>query len=360
VDLRAHAAPEGDLSGLFLKILGSPNVASKRWIYRQYDTTIRSSTAVRPGGDAGVVRIRGTRRGVAATTDCNGRFVYLEPRRGAMIAVAEAARNLACVGAVPTAITNNLNFGNPLKPAIYHEFREAVLGMAEACNVFETPVTGGNVSFYNETDGRAIYPTPVVGMVGVVEDVEHITPQAFQSAGDAVVLLGKNTEELGGSEYLYVTADLVAGRPPEVDLMAERSLQQAVLAMIGDGKARSAHDCSEGGLACALAESALGSEGDPLGIDVELDDDLRPVATLFGEAQGRVVVSCAPTALSAVLSIAAEHGVPARHIGTVGSPHGPLRVRAKRGFVDVSSERAAEAYFGSLQRIMDAPAGAGS
>ncbi len=161
MDLSEHAAPSGDLSELFLRMLGSPNVASKRWIYRQYDTTVRTSTAVRPGGDAGVVRIRGTRRAVAATTDCNGRYVYLDPGVGARAAMAEAARNLVCVGALPTAITNNLNFGNPLKPHIYHQFREAVLGMAEACRVFETPVTGGNVSFYNETDGRAIYPTPV-------------------------------------------------------------------------------------------------------------------------------------------------------------------------------------------------------
>jgi phosphoribosylformylglycinamidine synthase len=254
MDLSEHLIPEGDLTKSFLMLLGSPNVASKQWIYHQYDTTVRTSTAVRPGGDSGVIRIRGTNRAVAATTDCNGRFVYLEPKTGAMAAVAEAARNLVCVGATPTAITNNLNFGNPLKAHIYYQLREAVMGMRDACEAFETPVTGGNVSLFNETDGRAIYPTPVIGMVGVIDDVSRIVRHAFRAAGDDIVLLGENTGEIGGSEYLYVTADLVAGHPPSVDLEAERSLQQAVLKMIHQALLKSAHDCSEGGLAAALAE----------------------------------------------------------------------------------------------------------
>jgi len=359
-DLAEHLSPEGDLGDRFLRLLGSPNIASKRWIYGQYDTTVRSSTAVRPGGDAGVVRIRGTRRAVAATTDCNGRFVYLEPRRGAHIAVAEAARNLVCAGALPTAITNNLNFGNPLKPHIYYQFREAVLGMAEACQAFETPVTGGNVSFYNETDGRAIYPTPVIGMVGVVEDIDHITSHAFRNEGDAIVLLGANDAEMGGSEYLYVTAGLVAGRPPSVDLMAERSLQQAVLGMIHEGLLRSAHDCSDGGLAATLAEAALGDGESPWGIEVALDDDLPPVGVLFAETQGRIVVSCDPDHAGAVLRIAEIHEVPARVIGTVGRPGGDLNLRLTRGFVSVPAARAAEAYFQAIPSIMDAPATAGA
>ena len=214
-DVSAHLLPRGDLTELFQKLLGSPNIASKRWVYHQYDTTVRTATAVRPGGDAGVIRIRGTDKAVAATTDCNGRFVYLEPRTGTMIAVAEAARNLVCVGAVPTAITNNLNFGSPLKAHIYYQFREAVLGMKEACEVFETPVTGGNVSFYNETDGHAIYPTPVIGMVGVIDDASKIVGQMFRTEGDDIVLLGENTDELGGSEYLYVTRGSRRRRAPE-------------------------------------------------------------------------------------------------------------------------------------------------
>jgi phosphoribosylformylglycinamidine synthase len=355
-DLTEHERPTGDLTDRFLTMIGSPNIASKRWVFGQYDTTVRTGTAVRPGGDAGVVRIRGTQRAVAATTDCNGRFVYLEPGAGARIAMAEAARNLVCVGALPSAITNNLNFGNPLKPHIYHQFREAVLGMSEACKVFETPVTGGNVSFYNETDGRAIYPTPVIGMVGVVENVEHITTHAFKDAGDAIVLLGENTDELGGSEYLYVTAGLVAGAPPRVNLLAERSLQNATLAMIHRGLVKSAHDCSDGGLACALAESALGAGEGPLGFEVELGDDVPPVALLFGEAQGRIVISCASGDVDAVLALADDHGVPARAIGAVGAPGSNMAIRMNEGSVSVSSLAVQDRYFGALPAIMDTPA----
>lgn len=355
MDLSEHLIPEGDLTKSFLLLLASPNVASKRWIYEQYDTTVRTSTAVRPGGDAGVVRIRGTKRAVAATTDCNGRFVYLEPRTGAMIAAAEAARNLVCVGALPTAITNNLNFGNPEKAHIYYQLRESVLGLAAACKTFETPVTGGNVSLYNETDGRAIYPTPVIGMVGVIEDVETITPQAFQRPGDDIVLLGANTDEIGGAEYLYVTADLVAGPPPAVDLDAERALQRAVLQLIRERLLSSAHDCSEGGLACALAEAALGNGDTPHGISVELDDELRPVACLFGEAQGRVIVSCAPDKTPEVLRIAALHEVPARRIGRVGGRDGDFTIEATGASIATPLGAMAASYFDSIANLMDSP-----
>jgi phosphoribosylformylglycinamidine synthase len=352
-DLGEHLIPTGDLTKSFLLLLGSPNVASKRWVYGQYDTTVRTSTVFRPGGDAGVIRIRGGTRAVAATTDCNGRYVYLEPRVGAMIAVAEAARNLVCVGAVPTAVTNNLNFGNPLKPHIYHQLREAVLGLAAACEAFETPVTGGNVSLYNETDGRAIYPTPVIGMVGVIEDVSKVTPQAFVSAGDDIVLLGDNTEEMGGSEYLYVTADLVAGAPPAVDLEVERALQQAVLAMSHARLLRSAHDCSEGGLACALAEAALGDGETPCGVRVQLDDSLRPVGLLFGEAQGRIVVSCDPPDTHEVMRVAERYGVPARKIGSVTPADAGFSVTANDATLSASVAEMANAYFGALPRVMD-------
>ena len=355
-DLSEHLIPEGDLTRTFLLLLGSPNIASKRWVYRQYDTTIRTSTAVRPGGDAGVIRIRGTTRAVAATTDCNGRFVYLEPRRGAMIAVAEAARNLACVGALPTAITNNLNFGNPLKPHIYYQLREAVLGMAAACEAFETPVTGGNVSLFNETDGRAIYPTPVIGMVGVIEDVSTITRHAFTASGDDIILLGTNTDELGGSEYLYVTADLVAGAPPVIDLDAERSLQGAVLAMTRARVLHSAHDCSDGGLVCTLAECALGDGESPLGVRVRLEDDLRPVGVLFGEAQGRIVVSCDPARSEEVLRIADLHEVPAQKIGKVSAADEGFSITLRAASVSASVAAMCDAYFGALPRVMDTPA----
>ena len=359
-DVSAHLLPRGNLTGLFQKLLGSPNIASKRWVYHQYDTTVRTATAVRPGGDAGVIRIRGTNTAVAATTDCNGRFVYLEPRTGAMIAVAEAARNLVCVGAVPMAITNNLNFGNPLKVHIYYQFREAVLGMKEACEAFETPVTGGNVSFYNETDGRAIYPTPVIGMVGVIDDASKIVGQTFQVEGDDIVLLGENTDELGGSEYLYVTAGLVAGAPPRVDLGKERALQQAVSMMTDGRHVRSARDCSDGGLACALAECALGDGETAIGIEVQLDDDLAPVATLFAESQGRIVVSCAREQTGDVLRIAEEHGVRAAKIGAVTAAVSPFRIVMCEGRVDADLAEMADAYFGALPSIMDAPSTSGA
>ncbi len=351
-DLSEHLIPEGDLTKTFLKLLGSPNVASKRWIYHQYDTTVRTATAVRPGGDSGVIRIRGTTRAIAATTDCNGRLVYLEPRTGAKIAMAEAARNLVCVGAVPTAVTNNLNFGNPLKSHIYYQLREAVLGMAEACDTFETPVTGGNVSLYNETDGRAIYPTPVIGMVGVIEDVEKITPQAFQRTGDIIVLLGTNTNEIGGSEYLYITASLVAGTPPAVNLDAERSLQQTVLEMNYELKIRSAHDCSEGGLACALAEAVLGDGDNPFGASITLDDQIRPVPLLFGEGQGRIIVSCDPLSLEAVLRIAKKHDVPAIQIGYVTEASEGFQITTREGMVSASLSKLSSTYFDTLSSLM--------
>ena len=346
----------GDLSRHLLRLVDSPNVASKRWVVRQYDTTVRAHSVVRPGGDAGVVRIPGTLRGIAATTDCNGRYCYLHPRRGAAIAVAEAARNLACVGAVPTAVTNNLNFGSPLNPAIYYQLREAVLGMAEACRVFETPVTGGNVSLYNETEGVAIYPTPVIGMVGLVDNVERVCRHAFSEAGNRILLLGTNGDELGGSEYLSVFHKLVAGEPPRLDLMAERSLQQAMLAMIREGLLSSAHDCAEGGIACALVEAAAGDGAMPLGIDVELADPIAPVALLFGESQGRAIISCGPEQVEPVRIVAARHGVPCSEIGDVGKPGGRFRIRAGASGVDLPVRDLADAFFRAISTRMDGPA----
>jgi phosphoribosylformylglycinamidine synthase len=318
MDLAEHLIPEGDLTKSFLMLLGSPNVASKQWIYHQYDTTVRTATAVRPGGDSGVIRIRGTNRAVAATTDCNGRFVYLEPQSGAMGAVAEAARNLVCVGATPTAITNNLNFGNPLKAHIYYQMREAVLGMRDACNAFETPVTGGNVSLFNETDGAAIYPTPVIGMVGVIDDVSKITPQPFQN------------------------------------LQGERMLQQAVLLMNHEGLLTSAHDCSDGGLASALAECALGNGEAPLGVEAELDDQLRPVVALFGESHGRIIVSCAQDKTEEVLRLAERHDVPARRIGRVAGEGEGFVLKVRDGVIKAPIAELADAYFGAIPKIMDA------
>ncbi|HEU4453583.1 MAG TPA: phosphoribosylformylglycinamidine synthase subunit PurL, partial [Longimicrobium sp.] len=283
---------ERDAGWTLRRLLDSPTIASKRWVYEQYDSTVRTNTVVGPGSDAAVLRLRGTNKAVAMTVDCNGRYVHLNPYVGGLIAVAEAARNLVCSGALPRAVTDNLNFGNPLKPEVYHQMSEALRGIGEACTAFETPVTGGNVSLYNENPRGAIYPTPTIGMVGVVDDVAHVTTAAFKAEGDAIVLAGRNTAELGGSEYLKVIHGRVAGDAPALDLAAESRLQRGVLAAIRSGLVRSAHDTAEGGLAIALAESAFGDGTAPFGVDVELDDALPQNALLFGEAQGRVVLSC--------------------------------------------------------------------
>jgi phosphoribosylformylglycinamidine synthase len=338
---------------VLLRLLGSPNIASKHWVYNQYDTTVRTNTVVPPGGDAGLIRIRGTRRGVAASVDCNGRYVYLNPRRGAMIAVAEAARNVVCVGARPRAVTNNLNFGNPHKPEVYYQLREAVAGMGEACAAFETPVTGGNVSLYNENPFGAIYPTPTVGMIGVLDDIERHITVPFKAPGDAIILLGRNTDELGGSEYLKVIHGLVAGDAPAVDLEGERRLQELVLSLNERGVLRSAHDCSDGGLAVCLAECALAGEP-PHGIDVLLDDPLAPAALLFGEAQGRIVVSCAARNVDTIVDVAARTNVPARVIGMVAHPGGRFVVRtgAAAG-IDLPVQSLHEIYATAIPRLMN-------
>ena len=355
MDIAPYVEPPAGLRDAFLRVVGSPNVASKQWVYEQYDTTVRANSIERPGGDAGVIRIPGTNRGVAASTDCNGRHTYLNPRVGAMGAVAEAARNVACTGAVPMAITNCLNFGSPLKPHIMHQFREAVLGMRDACGYLETPVTGGNVSFYNETDGKAVYPTPVIGMIGVMEHLDTIVRHPFQDAGDAILLLGSNTGELGGSEYLYAVHDLVAGEPPGVDLAAERALQRCILAMAARRVLKSAHDTASGGLAATLTESCLGRprKGAGVGASVRFEDDLPDTALLFGEDHGRIVVSCASGDEASVRGLAADYGVPCARIGTVTGEESPLRIETPTAALQLGLDTLRERYFGAIPRIMD-------
>ncbi|MFD0672273.1 phosphoribosylformylglycinamidine synthase subunit PurL [Cohnella sp. GCM10027633] len=304
-----------DLNAALLKVLGSPSLASKEWVYNQYDYMVRTSTAVRPGSDAAVVTIRGTRKALAMTTDCNGRFVYLDPEVGGRIAVAEAGRNIVCSGAEPLAITDNLNFGSPEKPEIFWQMEKAVDGMAEACRVLETPVIGGNVSLYNENRNGAIYPTPVVGMVGLVHDTDHITTQEFKAEGDVIFLLGETKAELGGSEFQYAVHGVTEGRPPELDLATERKLQGAVLGAIQSGLVASAHDLSEGGLAAALAESGFGRG---LGADVTFGSNLRPDIALFSESQSRILLSAKPDKADALAAAIAAAGVSVERLGVVG------------------------------------------
>jgi phosphoribosylformylglycinamidine synthase II len=305
-----------DVQGALLRLLASPTIASKEWIYSQYDYMVRTETVVMPGSDAAVIRVPGTRKALALTTDCNGRYVYLDPVVGGRIAVAEAARNIVCAGAEPLAITDNLNFGSPEKPEIFWQLEQAVDGMAEACRTFETPVIGGNVSLYNESTRGAIYPTPVVGMVGLMRDVNHITTQAFKSAGDVVLLLGKTYAEIGGSEFQLVMHGVTEGRPPALDLAEERRLHQAVLAAIQGGLIKSAHDLSEGGLAVALAECCISGR---LGVQMEQSGlALRADLFLFSESQSRIIVSCAPDKIDALQLHLVEAGVPITRLGFVG------------------------------------------
>lgn len=303
-----------DYSQALLSLLGTPSIASKEWVYRQYDYMVGLNTVVGPGSDAAVLRIKGTRKGVAATTDCNSRYVYLDPYRGGQIAVAEAARNLVCTGALPLAVTDCLNFGNPEKPEIFWQFKEAVLGMADACRELETPVTGGNVSLYNETKGEAVYPTPVVGMVGLVEDIDHITTMGFRNPGDIIILLGQNKDELGGSVYLSIIHGLEAGRPPEINMQMEKLVQSTVLDLIRKGLVNSAHDCSEGGLAVALAESCIAGK---VGAEVTLTDGLRASSLLFGESQSRIIISTPKDTIDKVLSVLNQSQTPFRVLGNV-------------------------------------------
>ena len=313
LDLSEISQPD-DYNQVLLQLLGSPNIISKEKIYEHYDYMVRNNTILPPGDDAAVLRIKGTKKAIALTTDGNGRYCYLDPLTGGKIAVAEAARNLSCKGALPRAVTDCLNFGNPEKETIYWQLEEAIKGISEACRVLQTPVISGNVSLYNESKGEAIYPTPVIGMVGIIEDYNHICSMEFKNRGDLIVLLGENKEELGGSEYLKVIHNLEKGIPPRIDLLKEQAVQNVCREAIKKGFLSSAHDCSEGGLAIALAESCI-KRGK--GAKIEIEDKMRSDALLFGESQSRIIVSLNPKNLSLLQDIAGKYQVPLLVLGSV-------------------------------------------
>jgi phosphoribosylformylglycinamidine synthase len=317
-DVFALAPPtetEAGLADALLRVLASPSVASKRWIYRQYDSTVRTNTLVGPGSDAAVVRVKGTTKALAMATDGNGRYGWLDAFEGARLAVAEACRNVVAAGGIPIGATNCLNFGNPEKPEIMGQLVRAIAGIGEACRVLDVPITGGNVSLYNETDGKAIYPTPVIGVVGLIEDAAKALTSWFKEEGDVVFLLGETAEDLGGSEFLKVVHGRVAGRPPRLDLAAEKRLYAVVLEAAQAGWLRSAHDCSDGGLAVALAECAFRGEEQGLGGRFDLPGGLRPDVLLFSESPSRMIVT---TREEGRLRMAAErHGLPCHRLGTV-------------------------------------------
>lgn len=360
-DLSPYLDPGSDREAedALLEILDSPSVASRRWIYDQYDTSVQTRTVAGPGGDAAVIRLADTRRAVAATVDGNGRYVYLHPRRGAQIAVAEAARNLACVGARPLGITNCLNFGNPEGEAVYHQLEQAVAGLGEACRALDTPVTGGNASLYNETPAGPIYPTPSVGMVGVMDDLEDAVPQGFRGSGDDVWLAGTTRDEIGASEYLSACHGVVAGPPPSLDLEEASRLVDFLLAAAGADLVVSAHDCSDGGLAVALAESALSARDGPHGVRcvVSGGEELSPAAALFGESQSRVVLSADPDDGPGLRRIADEHGIPLARIGQVGEPGGRFRLSAAGRDLDIAMREIRDVYESALPRRMEDQAG---
>jgi len=309
-----------DHNQTLLQLLASPNIASKEWVFQQYDYSAGGNALVPPGlTGAGIIGITGTNKAIGLSVDCNARLCYLDPASGAAAAVAEAARNLVCSGAKPLAVTDGLNFGNPEKPEIYWQFSQTIDGIAEACHMLDTPVIGGNVSFYNESNGKAIYPTPVIGMVGLIEDRAHICTQGFKQVGDTIVLLGENLGELGGSEYLQVVHGLVTGCPPKLDLALEKKVQDLCLAAIKEGLVSSAHDCSEGGLAVALAECCILGE---LGAKVTLKES--KAALLYGESHSRIVVSLPSEKLQRLQQLAREQGVPLSVIGQVEA--GSLRI----------------------------------
>ncbi|MCY7449479.1 phosphoribosylformylglycinamidine synthase subunit PurL [Bacillus altitudinis] len=309
LETKVEAPAITDAADTLKQLLKQPTIASKEWVYDQYDYMVRTNTVVAPGSDAGVLRIRGTKKALAMTTDCNARYLYLDPEVGGKIAVAEAARNIVCSGARPLAVTDNLNFGNPEKPEIFWQIEKSADGISEACRKLSTPVIGGNVSLYNESNGTAIYPTPVIGMVGLVEDTAHITTQSFQQAGDVIFFIGETKEEFAGSELQKMTEGRIYGKAPEIDLDVELARQEALLAAIQNGLVQSAHDVSEGGLGVALAESTFGTDG--LGADIQLD--LNSAASLFSESQSRFVVTVKPENREAFAAAVQD----AKEVGTV-------------------------------------------
>jgi phosphoribosylformylglycinamidine synthase len=318
-----------DMGEVLRNVLASPNIASAAWVYHQYDHMVQTNTVVAPGGDAAVLQLKGYTEGIAVTTDGNGRYCYLDPYVGAQLVLAEATRNLVCVGAEPAGVTDCLNFGNPEKPDRFWQFKRCVAGLADACKHFELPVVSGNVSFYNETLDTAVYPTPVLGVVGVLEDVRLHCTIGFKQAGDVVLLLGDTYEDLGGSEYLKRIHGLVTGKPPALDLDRERAVQGVCLAAVREGLAASAHDCSDGGLAVALAECCIGGQ---IGASITLPadpDGVRLDARLFGESPSRIVLSASPENADRIQQMAAKRGVPVHLLGEVGGD--TLTIEAEDG-----------------------------
>jgi phosphoribosylformylglycinamidine synthase len=348
-DVNSVKEPE-DLNKVLIELLSSPNIANKKWVYEQYDTQVRTNTILKPGGDASVIRIKDTNKAISVKTDCNGRYVYLNPYKGAMTAVCESARNVACTGAEPIAVTNCLNFGNPYKPEVYFQFREAVRGMGDACRILNTPVTGGNVSFYNESPDYAVYPTPVIGMLGIIENAENIMTSYFKNEGDMIAVLGKTLEPgdgIGGSEYLSTIHNTVAGNPPDIDPEYENKAIKTLLNLINDKLINSAHDVSDGGIAVALAESCIVGIT-PVGCTVKLNYKVRKDHYLFNEAQSRYIISFNKADFAKIFDICSKSDIDIMTIGIVGGDSLTINDDIYLSLPVLSS-----AYYGSIEKIME-------
>ncbi len=355
---RPTRAPKTDIEGALRLLLDDPTIASKRWVYEQYDSTVQANTVLGPGGDAGVFLVDGATFGIAASVDCPNRYVALDPYEGGKMTVAEAARNVAATGARPLGITNCLNFGNPDKPDVFFQFKEAVRGISDACRMFDTPVTGGNVSLYNESPTGAVDPTPTVGMIGLLDDVTTKVPSGFQQPGDLIGIVGTTKGHLGGSMYWAVLRDFLGGPPPPCDLDAERRLQHFLVAGARARALRSAHDCSDGGLAVAVAEAAVGGPygKGATGAGIQLLEPPGSTAEglLFGEDGARAVISFAPDRVTTVRALAAEHGVPLAIVGTVGCQNGELRITVGTTAHAWPSSELRKVYFEAIPRRMAA------
>jgi len=337
-----------NLEDTFLKIFSSHNIVSKRWVYEQYDSMVRTNTIVGPGCDSAVIYIKENNKALAAKTDCNSRYVYLNPKEGTKIAVAESARNIVCSGGVPLAITNCLNFGNPYKHEMYWQFKEAINGMGEACRFFDTPVTGGNVSFYNESPNVAVYPTPTIGMVGLIENLENITTSFFKEENDLIYILGEDYEELGGSEFAKIIHGKIAGDSPKIDLVTEKKLQDTVLQLIEKKLIKSAHDISEGGAAVAIAECCIINQEKFIGADVTIPVKTREDFSLFSESQSRIIISVSPKNKEAIEKIFADNG---QKYYSAGKTCGSNLIINKKLSFELSD--LADIYYNTISRIMN-------
>ncbi|HZW40585.1 MAG TPA: phosphoribosylformylglycinamidine synthase subunit PurL [Ignavibacteriaceae bacterium] len=339
---------EKDLNQVFKKIFSSPNIASKKWVYEQYDSMVRTNTVVGPGCDSAVVYIKDTNKALAMKTDCNARYVYLNPKEGTKIAVAESARNVVCSGGKPLGITNCLNFGNPYKPENYWQFKQAIEGMGEACRHFETPVTGGNVSFYNESPYYAVYPTPTIGMVGLIEDLSNIMTSYFKNENDLIYILGEDFEEIGGSEFLKIVYGKTAGDCPKIDLDVEKSLQDNLLELINKKLINSAHDISEGGAAAAIVECCIMNESKMLGAEVKVPVKSRLDFSLFSESQSRIIVSVSPNKQKELEDYINQKNQRYYLAGKVTGKYIKMN-----NVINISLEEASDLYYNTISKIMN-------